>query len=114
MLRCQCALVCRGHLRMALPASGRSQDWLQAPEQLLTCYCGSWISGHHWLEQLCWGGGKDRTQAVGLLMWEPWGVISSKIFRGSSVTVLAVGFLIVFSGVLQAGCREPQSLLLCG
>ena len=71
------------HARVGLPASDRSQDWLQAPEQLLTCWCGSWISGRHWLEQLCWGQ-RDKTvlRQLESANVEPRGVISSRIFRG--------------------------------
>lgn len=71
------------HARVALSASDRSQDWLQAPEQLLACWSGSWISGRHWLEQLCWGR-RDKTglRPLESADVEPWGAISSKIVRG--------------------------------
>ena len=39
---------------------------------------------------------------------EPWKVISTKIFRGFPMTMLAVGFVIAVSGAFcRAGCREP-------
>ena len=77
--------------------------------------CGSWVSGHHWLVQLYWGWrGKTGLRQLESANIEPWGVISTKIFRGFSMTMLAVGFIIAkFLGFSAEQDTENHSHSCC-